>query len=246
MFDLRERKNGRPLLVGHRGAMDVAPENTMIGFEAGLVGGADIVEMDVQLTADKQVILFHDDTLQPKTGAQGRVGDYTANFLQTLDVGSWFDDQFVGTSMPLLDEVLRWGKTKGVGLMIELKQGPVFEPALDKATVALIEDHGMVDQVIIISFDQFALQRVHGMNADIATSFIYVCRLRDPLAAVNGLAVTSLSPSTNFMTQEEVKVIQAAGLACSPGGWWWDYPTLLEWGVDTVSSNDPASVVWGS
>ena len=246
MFDLRERKNGRPLLVGHRGAMAVAPENTMISFEAGLAGGADIVELDVQLTADKQVILFHDETLMNKTKMQGRVGDYTADFLQTLDVGSWFDEKYAGTPMPLLDEVLRWGKSKDVGIMIELKHGPVFEPELDNATVALIEDHQMVDKVIIIGFDQFALQRIHRLNPNIATSFIYVCRLLDPLAAVSGLTVSSLSPATNFLTSEEVKLIQQAGYACSPGGWWWDYPTLLEWGVDTISSNDPASVVWES
>jgi glycerophosphoryl diester phosphodiesterase len=60
MFDLKQRKNGRPLLVGHRGAMVVAPENTMPAFEVGLAGGADILELDVQLTADNQVILLHD------------------------------------------------------------------------------------------------------------------------------------------------------------------------------------------
>ena len=244
MFDLRVRKNGRPLLVGHRGAMAVAPENTMASFEAGVAGGADIVELDVQLTADKQVILFHDDTLMNKTKMPGRVGDYTAEFLQALDVGSWLDEKFAGTPMPLLDEVLRWGKGKDVGIMIELKHGPIFEPELDRVTVALIEDHNMIDNVIITSFDQFALQRIHQMNPNIATSFIYVCRLLDPVAAVSGLAVSSLSPATNYLTLEEVKLIQEAGYACSPGGWWWDYSTLLAWGVDTVSSNDPASVMW--
>ena len=63
MFDLRQSKNGRPLLVGHRGAMDIAPENTMSAFRAGLAGGADILELDVQLTADKQVMVFHDTDL---------------------------------------------------------------------------------------------------------------------------------------------------------------------------------------
>jgi len=244
MFDLRQQKNGRPLLVGHRGAMDVAPENTMASFEAGLAGGADIVELDVQLTADKQVILFHDDNFMPKLGIKGRIGDYSADYLQTLDVGSWFGEKFARTPMPLLDEVLAWGKDRGVALMIELKHGPVYEPELDKATVALIEDHHMVDEVIITSFDQFALKRVQEMNSNIATSFIYICRLLDPLTAVNGLSLTALSPATNFLTHEEVQVIQAAGYACSPGGWWWDYATLLAWGVDTISSNDPASVVW--
>jgi hypothetical protein len=68
--------------------------------------------------------------------------------------------------------------------------------------------------------------------------------LLNPLAVVNGLSLAALSPATNFMTREEVQMIQTAGYACSPGGWWWDYPTLLEWGVDTISSNDPASVIW--
>jgi glycerophosphoryl diester phosphodiesterase len=244
MFDLRQRQNGRPLLVGHRGAMNVAPENTIVSFEAGLAGGADIIELDVQLTADHQVILFHDDDLKAKTGLNGTIGDYTADYLQTLDVGIWFDEQFAGTPMPLLDEVLTWSRDKGVTPMIELKHGPIFEPELDKAVVALIEDHGMVDNVIITSFDQFALQQVQALNPNIATSFIYVCRLLDPIAAVSGLSLAALSPATNYMTQDEVKRIQKAGFACSPGGWWWHYPTLLEWGVDTISSNDPASVVW--
>ena len=50
MFELRREKNGRPLLIGHRGAMDVAPENTMPAFAAGLAGDADLLELDVQLT----------------------------------------------------------------------------------------------------------------------------------------------------------------------------------------------------
>ena len=244
MFDLKQRKNGRPLLVGHRGAMSVAPENTIASFEAGWAGGADIVELDVQLTADKQVILFHDDELEWKTGVKGHIGEYTADFLQTLDVGAYFDEKFAGTPMPLLDEVLRWGRERGMVLMIELKHGPIYEPELDKATVALVEDHKMTEQVVITSFDQFALRRVQEMNSNIATSFIYVCRLLNPIASVQGLCLAALSPATNFMTCQEVKMIQSAGYACSPGGWWWDYPTLLDWGVDTISSNDPAAVVW--
>ena len=138
MFDLREKKNGRPLLVGHRGAMSVAPENTIIGFEAGIAGGADIIELDVQLTADQQVIIFHDHDLAYKTGVSGQIGQYTAEFLQTLDVGRHFDEQFSGTPMPLLAEALAWAKERNVPLMIELKHGPVFEPRLEQATVRLV------------------------------------------------------------------------------------------------------------
>lgn len=243
MFDLRQRKNGRPLLVGHRGAMAAAPENTWAAFEAGLAGGADILELDVQLSCDGQVVVFHDTDLAFKTGVSGFVGDYSAAFLQGLDVGLYFDERFAGTSMPLLADVLAWAKGR-TPLMIELKHGPVFEPLLDRATVALIEDFAMVEEVVIISFDQFALRRVKAMNRNLATSFIYVARLVDPLAMVAGLDVDALSPATDFLTPEEVKLIQKAGYACSPGGFWQDYPTLIGWGVDTISSNDPATVDW--
>lgn len=243
MFDIREKKNGRPLLVGHRGAMAVAPENTIVAFEAGVAGGADIIELDVQLTADEQVIVFHDHNLAYKTGVDGQVGQFTANYLQTLDVGRHFGPAFAGVPMPLLDEALTWAKARQVPLMIELKHGPIFEPKLDIATVQLIEDHSMIDQVIITSFDQFALQRVKQQNANVATSFIYGVRLLDPLTLVRELPVDCLSPFTDYLTADEVKLIQEAGYACSPGGFWWDYPTLLSWGVDSVSSNDPASVV---
>ncbi len=241
MFDLRQRKNGRPLLVGHRGAMAVAPENTMRSFEAGLSGGADILELDVQLTADKQVVIFHDNDLLNKTGTSKRIGEVTAEFIRTLEVGSTFDEQFTGEPIPFLQDVLAWAK-KHVTLMIELKHGPVFEPELDIATVRLIEDFGMEDEVIITSFDQYALQRVKQLNSNITTSFIYIARVRNPLCMVEGLEVDALSPATDFLSPEDVKLIQDAGYACSPGGLWWDYPTLISWGVDSISSNDPASV----
>lgn len=241
MLNLRQRKNGHPLLVGHRGAMDVAPENTFPSFAAGLAGGADIIEFDVQLTADGKVVVFHDDDLLKKTGVTGRICDHPADYLQTLDVGSYFDHHFANTPMPLLEEVLVWGKGR-VALMIELKHGPVFEPALDAAVVELIEAYDMVNDVICISFDQFALKRIKEHNPNIATSFIYVGRALDPLNMIKGLKVDALSPATNFLTREEVVCIQQAGYACSPGGTWWDYPTLVEWGVDTISSNNPANV----
>lgn len=242
MFDLRQSTNGRPLIVGHRGAMAVAPENTLPAFEAGLDGGADILELDVQLTADDQVIVFHDTDLGAKTGVRGQVRDYPADFLRRLDVGRYFDDAFAGLCMPLLEEVLAWAKDR-VALMIELKHTPPhFDPALDRHTVTLIEKHGLVDDVVITSFDQFALQRVKAMNPHLTTSFIYVARFCDPVALVQDMAVDSLSPATDFLSRQEVASIQAAGYACSPGGFYWDYPTLLDWGVDTLSSNDPAQL----
>jgi glycerophosphoryl diester phosphodiesterase len=127
--------------------------------------------------------------------------------------------------------------------MIELKHTPPhFNPELDLCTVALIEKYDMVNEVVVTSFDQFALRRVKRLNPDISTSLIYVGRFCNPLALITRFEVDILSPSTDFLSREEVKMIQAAGYACSPGGFYWDYETLLSWGVDTISSNNPARV----
>lgn len=245
MFNLRRRAGERPFLVGHRGAMAVAPENTIPSLEAGLAGGADILELDVQLTADGQVILFHDTNLLPKTGIPGQIRDYDADFLRGLDVGRYFHEAYTGLHMPLLDEVLTWAKGR-TPLMIEIKSGPaIFDPELDRRTVSLIEKHDMADQVVIISFDHLALRRIKQANPAIAVSVMYTGRLLDPLLLTQGLAVDVISPATDWLTPEDVQRIHEAGYACSPGGFWWDYPTLLAWGVDSISSNDPASVkIW--
>lgn len=239
MFELRRSVNGRPLLVGHRGAMGVAPENSMPAFEVGLAAGADILELDVQLSADGQVVVFHDDNLEPKTGVPGRIAHYSADFLHTLDVGRCFHNDFAGTPIPLLKEVLAWAKGR-IPLMIEVKHDAFSSPALDTAIVALIEQYKMVDEVVCIAFDQFCLRHLKQLNPRLTTSFIYICRPLNPLALISGLEVDAVSPATNYLSAAEVGLIQAAGYACSPGGWWWDFPTLLAWGVDTVSSNDPA------
>jgi glycerophosphoryl diester phosphodiesterase len=221
--------------------MAVAPENTIVAFERGVADGADIVEMDVQITADNQVIVFHDIDIKDKTSGQGMIHTHTAEYLQSLDVGTHFDPAHARLKMPLLDEVLTWARGKVI-LMIELKHGPYFNPELDTQTVSLIEDHRMTDEVIIISPDQFALQRVKALNRDITTSFSYGGRLLNPFAIIEGLEIDGFTPFTDYLTRDVVEAIHDAGYFCSPGGFWWDYPTLLEWGVDTISSNDPASV----
>jgi glycerophosphoryl diester phosphodiesterase len=241
LYNLRDRKNGRPLIVGHRGAMNLAPENTMLSFQKGLEGGADILELDVQLTADNQVIVYHDVELQTKTDGRGMIHEHTAAYLQTLDAGSHFGPAFAGLTMPLLDEVLAWARGK-ISLMIELKHGPYFNEELDRATVSLIQDHHMNDEVVVFSLDQFALKRIKELDRSITTSFLYQGRLLDPLAIVRDLPLDGFSPTTDFLTKELVDLVHNAGYFCSPGGFWWDYPTLIEWGVDTISSNNPAEI----
>ena len=99
-------------VIAHRGASARAPENTLVAFEEARRLGANEVELDVQLSRDDELIVFHDRTLEAKTGASGRVRDHDAAFLLGLDIGAWFDganpdggERFTGTRLASLDQV---------------------------------------------------------------------------------------------------------------------------------------------
>ena len=111
------------LIVAHRGASAHAPENTIPSFELAVRQGADAIELDVHLSADGQVAVIHDETLERTTTGSGSVASLTMDQIRSLDAGARFGDgSFAGQGLrvPTLPEVLDW-LPQGVGLVIEIK-----------------------------------------------------------------------------------------------------------------------------
>lgn len=94
-----------PLIIAHRGDVSTAPENTMSAFRPALAGGADGIELDVRLTRDRKLVVFHDWSLKRTSDGYGPVNHYTLQELQSLDVGSWSGPSFKGERPPALDQV---------------------------------------------------------------------------------------------------------------------------------------------
>lgn len=115
-----ESPRPRPLVVAHRGASGSAPENTLAAFALGVAGGAHAFELDARLTADRKVVVFHDNTLARTTGARGRVSESTASSIRRLSAGAWFSEEFAGERVPLLEEALELAGPN-VGVNVELK-----------------------------------------------------------------------------------------------------------------------------
>lgn len=106
------------LLVAHRGASAVSPENTMSAFCLAVEAGADAVELDVQATADGTLVVIHDSTLDRTTDATGAVFETDAATIARADAGIWFSPDFAGERVSTLEEVLG---LEDVGLEVELK-----------------------------------------------------------------------------------------------------------------------------
>src|SRR5258707_4817327 len=101
----------RPLVIGHRGYCQFAPENTLPSFKLAMAAGADLVELDYRHSKDGKLVVIHDSKLDRTTDARKRwkhaqieVSSRTAAEIQSLDAGEWFDSKFSGTRVPLLGD----------------------------------------------------------------------------------------------------------------------------------------------
>jgi glycerophosphoryl diester phosphodiesterase len=108
-------------IVCHRGFNHIAPENTLIAAQLCFDRGYDFVELDLRTTADGQLVVFHDETLNRTTSGSGRLADKTWNELSGLDAGSWFHPKYADQRIPLFRQMLGLLQQGSGGLYIELK-----------------------------------------------------------------------------------------------------------------------------
>lgn len=159
-------------IIAHRGASAYAPENTLPAFRLAHRLGAVEVELDVQLSADDRVVVFHDAVLDGKTNLAGRIRDHTLADLAEGDIGSWFDrehpeleEKFAGTGLDPLGELFgEMGRT--LFYHVELKDEA---PDLPARALAVIDRFGLRDRVMITSFHFHQLERIRALAPELPT-----------------------------------------------------------------------------
>ena len=157
-------------ITAHRGYSEVAPENTIPAIEAAIETYSDYTEIDVQLTKDGTVVIYHDLNLYRTSGARTKIIDITYEELCEYDVGSWFSNEYVGTKVPTLAEVLDFCKGK-VKLNIEIKRINNQQELVDKV-VDLIGEYEFERQCVVTSMSYEALKMVKERNSEIKTGYI--------------------------------------------------------------------------
>lgn len=163
---------GQTQITAHRGNSSAAPENTYYAFEAAIGSGADYIELDVQMTKDGQLVVFHDKKLDRTTNGKGVLTDYTYAELQQLSAGAWFGrgGEFADAKIMLLSEVL--DEFAGdIMFNIEIKDHGDTAAAAEE-TVALIEEYGIVDSCYVTSFSYRIVRQVKQLDPHIKTAMI--------------------------------------------------------------------------
>lgn len=232
----------KPLVLAHRGASAYAPENTLAAFNLAFEMGADGIELDVTLTKDGVPVVIHDDTVDRTTNGQGVVKEMTLEQIKQLDASYTFE-KYRGEKIPTLVEVLRAVGKRGI-VNIELKSTTLKTDGIEAATLAAIQDTGTMDNVIISSFNPFALQRMFALEPRLPRGLLYAPNL--PLylrrAWLRPLArATAMHPHCSMVDAKFVAWAKGKGLEINT--WTTDDPAemkrLCDLGVDAIMTNKP-------
>ncbi|AEC02661.1 glycerophosphodiester phosphodiesterase [Parasphaerochaeta coccoides] len=163
----------RPLIFGHRGLSDLAPENTLPAFQMCVDKGVPAVELDVHLCATGELVVIHDSNLKRVSGEDMIVEETSFQRLRQVDVGSHKGAQFAGTRIPLLSELFELCGDKLI-YDIEIKRNGILGSRLEQAVWDTIVQFCLQGKCMVSSFNPFSVRKFRSLSKDkIPTSVIY-------------------------------------------------------------------------
>jgi glycerophosphoryl diester phosphodiesterase len=147
------RRHAPALVIAHRGSSVAAPENTLAAFRLAIEQGADVVELDVQESADGEVLVVHDSDLMKVAGDPRKIWEATAAELRAIDIGSRAGPQFAAERVPTLAEALAVCKGRA-HVIVELKSYG-HDQELEERVAAIVEAAGMEADCSYMSLDHY-------------------------------------------------------------------------------------------
>ncbi len=235
-------------VIAHRGASAYAPENTLPAFAIARDLGAYEVEIDVVLSSDDVVMLFHDATMDKKTNRTGVARDYTAAELRATDIGAWFDrehpeieKQYIGTPLISLSELFV-AMGRDLYYHVEIKS---HEPDLPQRTLQVIDAAELRDRVMVTSFSLEQLQRVRALDERIPIAHLTT---KDFMAEIDRIVAEGFDqvgiPSRS-LTPEIVAYARARGLEVRAYGISEDADMdhAIEMGANGMTTNWPDRLI---
>ena len=169
-----------PLVIAHRGDVTNAPENTIPAFKKALDLGADGIELDVRLTKDEKLVVFHDRRLERTSNGSGPVNHYTQAEVRALDTGSWFGHEFAGERPPTLDEVF---ESMPADFLINVEMKVIMKGMrlIAHKVAEVVRSHARWGSTLVASFNPISLWELRKIEPKIARGYIWSRRHPFPI-----------------------------------------------------------------
>jgi len=223
-------------IIAHRGAAGARPENTMAAVEQALADRADWVEIDVQETADGEVVVAHDSDFMKLAGVDLKVWDATMADLAAIDIGSWFDPAYAGERTPTLREVLHAARGRGK-VLIELKYYG-HDVALESRVAEIVEETGMAADVGVMSLKIPGVKKMHALRPEWPHGILAATAVGD----LSALDADFLAVNTGQVSLDLIRRTHEQGRKLYV--WTVDDPVtmvrMISMGVDGLITNEPA------
>ncbi|MDK3072254.1 glycerophosphodiester phosphodiesterase family protein [Sedimentitalea sp. JM2-8] len=223
-------------IIAHRGAAGSRPENTLASVQKALEDGADWVEIDVQETADGQIVVVHDSDFMKLSGVDLKIWDATMEDLAQIDIGGWFAPEYSDQRTPLLRDVLEMAKGRA-GVVIELKFYG-HDDQLEARVAEIVEDLGMADQIATMSLKYPMVQKMRDLRPDWRTGVLAATAVGDPAGLVGDFVAVSAGQAKPWLARS----MQAAGKDL----YVWtvndplDMSKMISMGADGLITDEPA------
>ncbi|PEN32549.1 glycerophosphodiester phosphodiesterase [Bacillus toyonensis] len=237
--------------IAHRGASAYAPEHTIAAYKLGQQLKGDYIEIDLQMTKDGHLVAMHDETVNRTTNGKGLVKEHTLEEMKQLNVGSFFNEkypnlakkEFENAKVPKLKEIIEmFGHN--ANYYIETKS-PDEYPGMEEKLLEIIKYYQISDKVIIQSFSEESLQKIHSLHANIPLvqllSYQKSVQLNELEIEKYKTYCIGLGVNYKYIDSAYVKKIKKHGLEVHPFTVdnEKDMKKLLSWGVDGMFTNYP-------
>jgi glycerophosphoryl diester phosphodiesterase len=236
-----------PILFAHRGASAYAPENTLEAFQLAFQQGADGIELDVKLSADGEVVVIHDATLERTTNGHGRVESLPLIKLRSLDTGSYFSEDFRGAKIPTLKEVFKIAG--GIGIInIELTNYSTPHDTLVQKVCELVRSHGLQKRVLFSSFLAHNLVKAAGQLPEVPRGLLALPGWKGAWARSFGFMFGDYHALHSHLSDADPQQIQRVHRLKRRAHVWTanteeEVRRLKDWDVDGIFTDDPPTAL---
>ena len=223
------------IVLAHRGAAGLRPENTLAAFDKACEDKTDFVELDVQESADGEVIVFHDSDYMKIAGVKLKAWEATLPELARLDIGSSFSPEYLDQRTPLLRDALRLCKGRAK-VDIELKYYGHNQRLVEKV-IEIVEQEGMVDQIVLMSLYHPFVEEAKRLRPTWTVGLLAAVTVGD----VTRLSSDFVALNTQSTTRATIDLAHRRGKSVYV--WTIDNPVLMSYylglGVDGLITNRP-------
>lgn len=242
------RFSKKPIIIGHRGCA-YAPENTISSFVKAVECGADVIELDVQMSRDGFLVVIHDDSLERTTDGNGWVKESNyKGYMERLDAGSWFSSTYAGERIPLLQQVYEeLGNKTFLNVEIKVSSGndPEIIKGLSQQVLKLTEDLGLLKRVIFSSFNLEAISIIKSLNPHATTALLTSRNIKKSVRTAVSQGCLALNPKSSIVrSRDTVSTVHRSGLLIMV----WTVNDILkalsftDYGVDAIFTDYPREV----